>query len=346
MTETSHFSKIPATAQEVHLSRFPDGIPSPDDFCIVDVPVLKPLDGEVLVENIWMSVDPYMRGRMSQRKSYVPPFSLNAPLEGHAIGRVIASRDPRFTEGDLVTSMSGWRSHALLERDYLHAVPDAPDIPPQAFLGPLGMPGMTAWVGLNKIANCQPGETVFVSAAAGAVGSVVCQLAKTKGCRVIGSTGTPEKADWLKNTIGIDAVINYRDTDDLSAALGEAAPNGVDVYYENVGGVHLEAALDHITINGRIAVCGMISVYNNKGTAAGPRNLFRLTTQRARMEGFIVSDHWVTYPEFVREGIDLVKSGALTWRETVYEGLEKAPEAFIGLFDGKNTGKMLVKLAE
>ncbi|WP_085585571.1 NADP-dependent oxidoreductase [Thalassospira mesophila] len=346
MTDISHFSKIPETAREIHLLRYPDGVPTPDDFSIVDVPVLKPLDGEVLVENTWMSVDPYMRGRMSPRKSYVPPFSLNAALEGHAIGRVISSRDPRFTEGDLVTSMTGWRSHALLERDYLHSLPDAPDIPAQAFLGPLGMPGMTAWIGLNKIAQCQPGETVFVSAAAGAVGSVVCQLAKAKGCRVIGSTGDPEKADWLKNTIGIDAVINYRDTSDLSAALADAAPNGVDVYYENVGGAHLEAALDNININGRIAVCGMISVYNNREKATGPRNLFRLTAQRARMEGFIVTDHWATYPEFVREGIELVRSGALTWRETVYEGLEKAPDAFIGLFDGKNTGKMLVKLAE
>jgi hypothetical protein len=345
MTNTSHFPEIPETAQEVHLLRYPSGVPAPDDFSIVDVPVLKPLDGEVLIENIWMSVDPYMRGRMSPRKSYIPPFALNAPMEGHAVGRVIASRDKRFTEGDLVTSMTGWRSHALLEHDYLHPLPDTPDIPEQAFLGPLGMPGMTAWVGLNKIAQYQAGETVFVSAAAGAVGSVACQLAKAKGCRVIGSTGNADKADWLKNTIGIDSVINYRETDDLSAALDDAAPHGIDVYYENVGGPHLEAALDHININGRIAVCGMISVYNDRQKATGPRNLFRLTAQRARMEGFIVSDHWSSYPEFVREGVDLVRSGALTWRETVYEGLNKAPDAFIGLFDGKNTGKMLVKLA-
>lgn len=345
MTDTPSFAKIPDKAQEIHLLRYPDGIPSPDDFSVVDVPVLKPLDGEVLVENIWMSVDPYMRGRMTPRKSYIPPFSLNAPLEGHAVGRVIASRDSRFVEGDLVTSMTGWRSHALLERDYLHPIPDAPDIPEQVFLGPLGMPGLTAWVGLDKIAECQPGETVFVSAAAGAVGSMVCQLAKAKNCRVIGSTGNPQKAKWLRDVIGVDAVINYREADNLSDALGEAAPEGIDVYFENVGGAHLEAALDHINLHARIAVCGMISVYNNRANAHGPANLFRLTAQRARMEGFIVSDHLAAYPEFVREGIDLVRAGALKWEETVFEGLENAPNAFIGLFDGKNTGKMLVKLA-
>ncbi len=345
MTDINPLKEIPETAQEVHLLRYPDGMPQKDDFAIVDVPVLKPLDGEVLIENTWMSVDPYMRGRMTQRKSYVPPFALNAPLEGHAVGRVIASRDSRFVEGDLVTSMTGWRSHALLERDYVHPLPDTPDIPEQAFLGPLGMPGMTAWVGLNKIAECQPGETVFVSAAAGAVGSVVCQLAKAKNCRVIGSTGNPDKARWLKEKLGVDAVINYRDTDDLSASLGEAAPDGIDVYYENVGGAHLEAALDHINVNGRIAVCGMISMYNDRSKTPGPSNLFRLTTQRARMEGFIVSDHWTSYPDFVREGIDLVRAGSLSWEETVFEGLDKAPDAFIGLFNGANTGKMLVKLA-
>ena len=333
-------------AKEIHLLHYPDGVPTTEDFAVRDSALPNPLDGEVLIENIWMSVDPYMRGRMTKRKSYIPPFELNAPLEGHAIGRVMQSRDPRFAEGSLVTSMTGWRSHALLERDYLHPIPDMPDIPPEKFLGVLGMPGMTAWVGLNRIANCKAGDTVFVSAAAGAVGSVVCQLAKAKGCRVIGSTGDTEKAKWLRTELNVDAVINYRDTDDLSGSLGEVAPQGIDVYYENVGGAHLEAALDHINTGGRIAVCGMISTYNDKSPQPGPRNLFRLTTQRAKMEGFIVSDHWGSYPDFVREGADLVRSGQLKSRETVIEGLENAPEAFIDLFKGKNTGKMLVKLAE
>lgn len=312
-------------AKEIHLLHYPDGVPTTEDFAVRDSALPNPLDGEVLIENIWMSVDPYMRGRMTKRKSYIPPFELNAPLEGHAIGRVMQSRDPRFAEGSLVTSMTGWRSHALLERDYLHPIPDMPDIPPEKFLGVLGMPGMTAWVGLNRIANCKAGDTVFVSAAAGAVGSVVCQLAKAKGCRVIGSTGDTEKAKWLRTELNVDAVINYRDTDDLSGSLGEVAPQGIDVYYENVGGAHLEAALDHINTGGRIAVCGMISNYNDKSPQPGPRNLFRLTTQRAKMEGFIVSDHWGSYPDFVREGADLVRSGQLKSRETVIEGLEKRP---------------------
>jgi NADPH-dependent curcumin reductase CurA len=346
MTDNVHLYPVPKTAREIHLLRYPAGRPAREDFAMVEVPVLKPLDGEVLIENLWMSVDPYMRGRMSPVKSYVPPFMLNAPMEGHAVGRVIASRDPRFVEGSLVTSMTGWRSHALLERDYLHPVPDMPDIAPQAFLGALGMPGMTAWIGLNKIAECRPDDTVFVSAAAGAVGSVVCQLAKAKGCTVIGSTGDSDKARWLRETLKLDGVINYRDTDDLSGALEAHAPQGIDVYYENVGGDHLEAALDHINLYGRIAVCGMISGYNDRANMKGPRNLFKLTTQRVKMQGFIVSDHWTEYPDFVREAADLVRAGKLVWRETVYDGLEKAPEAFIGLFDGKNTGKMLVKLAD
>ncbi|RCK31953.1 NADP-dependent oxidoreductase [Thalassospira xiamenensis] len=333
-------------AKEVHLLHYPDGVPTRDDFTVRDSVLPRPAIGEVLIENIWMSVDPYMRGRMTRRKSYIPPFELNAPLEGHAIGRVIESCDPRFAEGSLVTSMTGWRSHALLEADYLHPIPDMPDIAPEKFLSVLGMPGMTAWVGLNRIANCKTDDTVFVSAAAGAVGSAVCQLAKAKGCHVIGSTGDREKAKWLRTELKVDAVINYRDTDDLSGSLGEVAPQGIDVYYENVGGAHLEAALDHINTGGRIAVCGMISHYNDKSPQPGPRNLFRLTTQRAKMEGFIVSDHWGSYPDFVREGADLVRSGQLKSRETVIMGLENAAKAFIDLFKGQNTGKMLVKLAD
>ena len=333
-------------AKEIHLLHYPDGVPTTEDFAVRDSALPNPLDGEVLIENIWMSVDPYMRGRMTKRKSYIPPFELNAPLEGHAIGRVMQSRDPRFAEGSLVTSMTGWRSHALLERDYLHPIPDMPDIPPEKFLGVLGMPGMTAWVGLNRIANCKAGDTVFVSAAAGAVGSVVCQLAKAKGCRVIGSTGDTEKAKWLRTELNVDAVINYRDTDDLSGSLGEVAPQGIDVYYENVGGAHLQAAINYMNPYGRAALCGMIEQYNDKEPRPGPNNLIQIVGKSLKLEGFIVSNHLDIIPDFYAEMAKLIGSGKMKTEQTVEEGIENAPKAFLNLFSGANFGKMLVKISD
>ena len=331
-------------SKEIHLKRYPEGVPSQDDFAIVETNQPTPADGEVLVENIWMSVDPYMRGRMTRKKSYVPPFELNTALDGHAIGRVVQSNADGFAKGDLVSSMKGWRSDFVASANELTALPDTGGIAPEVFLSVLGMTGMTAWVGLNKIAECKPEDVVFVSAAAGAVGSVVCQLAKAKGCFVIGATGDKDKAKWLKSKLGVDAVVNYRDVDDLSAALGEAAPNGIDVYFENVGGTHLEAALDHVNQNARIAVCGMIAHYNTP--QPGPNNLFKIIAQRVRMQGFIVSDNWDSYSDFVAEGMELVRNGKLKHRETVVDGIDNAPQAFIDLFSGKNTGKMLVKLAD
>jgi NADPH-dependent curcumin reductase CurA len=295
-----------------------------------------------------MSVDPYMRGRMIDRPSYVPPFELGKPLQGGAIGEVVASNDAGFQPGDVVSSMYGWRevfnappatgARAALTRLELHG------LPPQAFLGVAGMPGLTAYVGLLHIAQLREGDVVFVSAAAGAVGSVACQIAKIKGHTVIGSAGGPEKVAFLRS-IGVDHVIDYKATPDVVAELARVAPKGIDVVFENVGGIHLEAALASARPHGRFALCGMISEYNEPGRSPGPSNLMMAIGKRLRLEGFIVSDHAALQPAFLRDMAPWISSGRMTWKETVAEGIERAPEAFLALFSGGNLGKMLVKLA-
>ncbi len=331
-------------SREIRLKSRPVGMPKASDFETASVDVGTPGAGEVQVRNLFMSVDPYMRGRMTDRPSYVPPFELGKAMQGGAVGEVSASNDPNFKPGELVSSMFGWReafnaapAAAMLQKIETHG------LPPQAFLGVAGMPGLTAYVGLLKIALMKEGETVFVSAAAGAVGQIVCQIAKIKGGTVIGSAGGPEKCAYLKS-IGVDHVIDYKATKNLTAALAEAAPGGIDVYFDNVGGDHLEAALNAARPGARFALCGAISMYNDTTPPPGPSNLMLAVGKQLRLEGFIVSFHFDMMPAFVTDVAAWVQAGKLTWRETIDDGIEAAPGAFIKLFTGENMGKMLVRL--
>lgn len=333
--------------REVRLKSYPIGLPKKDNFEIVEAetPPLEP--GQMLIRNIWMSVDPYMRGRMNPgRASYVPPFMLDHVLDGGAVGQVLESNGGPFATGDFVTGMlGGWRLYHVSNGMGLSKIDPATGAPLSAYLGALGMPGMTAWYGLLKIGLPKPGETVFVSAAAGAVGALVCQIARLKGCHVAGAAGTDDKCNWLRDEIGVDVALNYRSLGDgLLAALKEAAPKGVDIYFDNVGGAHLEAALEAMNPNGRIIACGMISQYNAPDPH-GVRNLFNVIGKRLTMKGFIVSDSFAEIPAFIAEMGGWVETGEIKWTETVYEGLGQAPDAFLGLFAGDNLGKALVRLA-
>ncbi len=329
-------------SSQIHLASRPVGMPTLANFKQVEVtlPALKA--GEVLVKNTWMSVDPYMRGRMMDRDSYIPPFQIDAVMDGGAIGEVVESLNPQFPVGSKVSHISGWRSAFISDGQDLTLLP-AVNIPEQYFLGVIGMPGLTAWVGLMQIAKLKPTDTVFVSAASGAVGMVVCQIAKLNGCKVIASVGSDEKAE-LVQSLGVDAVINYKKVTDLTQALRDAAPDGIDVYFENVGGAHLEAALNVLNEYGRIPVCGMIADYNAQAPVPGPSNLLAINTKKLTMQGFIVMDYFDQFEEFIAQMAQWLQAGKVKSQETVYQGLEQAAEAFIGLFEGKNKGKMLVKL--
>ncbi len=329
--------------QQIHLARRPVGLPVAEDFRLVSTPTGRLGEGEVLVKNLWMSVDPYMRGRMVERESYVPPFAVNEVLSGAAIGEVVASNNLSFSVGSKVASMNGWREYFIGSGDDLQRLPET-GVAEQAFLGVLGMPGMTAYTGLTKIAELKAGENVFVSAASGAVGAIVCQIAKLKGCHVAGSVGSDAKARYLLKELGVDAVVNYKTSLDLQGDIADACPNGIDVYFENVGGAQLEAVLNLMNDHGRIAVCGMIDQYNATSPQPGPANLAQIIIKRLKLQGFIVFDHWDDYPAFVQQMGRWISEGNISWKETVFNGIEQAPEAFIGLFTGGNTGKMLVKL--
>lgn len=330
--------------REIHLQRRPSGMPVADDFKLVSAPVAGMNKGEVLIKNLWMSVDPYMRGRMMDRESYIAPFALGEVLEGGAIGEVVESDNPAFAVGQKVSHMCGWREYYISNGEDLQLLPES-SVPEQAFLGVLGMPGMTAFIGLLKIGELKEGDNVFVSAASGAVGAIVCQIAKLKGCYVVGSVGSDNKAEYLTAELGVDVAINYKTSKDLSADLAVACPEGIDVYFENVGGAHLEAALNVMNDHGRIAVCGMIDQYNAEMPVPGPTNLAQVIIKKLKIQGFIVFEHWNEYPAFVQQMSQWILEEKIRYRETIYEGVESAPEAFIGLFTGKNTGKMLVKLA-
>lgn len=331
-------------SREVRLKSRPEGLPTADNFEVATVDLPAPGPGEVQVRNHFMSVDPYMRGRMYDRPSYVPPFQIGEALQGGAVGEVIASNDPTFAVGDAVQSMWGWREAYNAPANTLQKLDTSSGLPLQAFLGVAGMPGMTAYAGLLRVAALKDGDVVFVSAAAGAVGSVVCQIAKIKGHTVIGSAGGPEKAAFLKS-IGVDHVIDYKATPDLKAALRQAAPKGIDVYFENVGGEHLEAAIDSARPFARFALCGMISQYNETGEPKGPSNIIQAVGKSLKLEGFIVSNHYDLLPDFLRDMSAWIGSGQLKWKDTVDEGIDAAPGAFIKLFKGENMGKMLVKLS-
>ena len=329
------------TSREIRLASRPTGVPTASNFTLAET-TLPPLeDQQVLVRNRFMSVDPYMRGRMNDRKSYVPPFGIGKVLEGGAVGEVLESRSSEFKTGDAVTSRYGWREAFIAAPNELHTVNKAVQ-PLSVYLGTLGMTGMTAWAGLTMV-GVKAGEVIYISGAAGAVGNVAGQLAKLRGCRVIGSAGSDEKVQHLLEKCGFDAAFNYK-TGPVLEQLNRAAPDGIDIYFDNVGGESLEAALSALRVHGRIIACGGISGYNDEKPKPGPSNLFNITTKRLTMKGLIVGDWLYRQGEFENEAGAHYQAGRLKILETVVEGLDQAVEAFIGLFDGKNIGKMVVKL--
>ena len=330
-------------SREIRLKSRPSGVPTADNFELATVDLPDPGPGQVQVRNTWMTVDPYMRGRMNDVKSYAPPFQLGQTMQGGAVGKVTASNDPSLQAGDLVQSFFGWREAFNAPAQAVQKL-ETHGLAPEAFLGFAGMPGLTAYVGLVRIAEMKAGDVVFVSGAAGAVGSVACQIAKLKGHTVIGSAGGPEKVAFLKE-IGVDHAIDYKAEPDLTAALLRAAPAGFDVYFENVGGAHMEAALMAAKPFGRFALCGMISQYNNTDLGEGVRGLVMAVGKSLTLRGFIVSNHTDMQDAYVKELASWVAAGKFTSRETVKEGIENAPAAFLGLFTGENLGKMLVKLS-
>jgi NADPH-dependent curcumin reductase CurA len=336
---------LPTTGREVHLVARPEGWPTPDLFAVREAPVTEPGPGQILVRNLHISVDPYMRGRMNDVKSYVPPFALNEVMDGAAVGRVIASGAEGVAVGDHVTHGLGWREYATLEAR--HAAPVEPgDIPLSAWLGVLGVPGWTAYAGLVEVAELVKGETVFVSGAAGAVGTAAGQIARLLGAaRVVGSAGSPEKVRLLTEEYGFDAAFNYKDGP-VDEQLAQAAPDGIDVYFDNVGGDHLEAALARMNLHGRVVLCGAIAQYNATGPVPGPRNLALAIGKRIGLLGMMVMDHVAIRPRFERDVTAWIRSGDLRYQETVVEGIENAPAAFLGMLRGENVGKMVVTLPE
>ncbi|GAA3761156.1 NADP-dependent oxidoreductase [Micromonospora maritima] len=328
--------------REIHLASRPQGWPTADNFRLVTTEVPTPGPGQVVVRNQFMSVDPYMRGRMNDVKSYVPPFALDAPLDGGAIGEVVAGEAEGVKPGDVVLHGFGWREYALVDARAVRKV-DPGLAPVSAYLSVLGMTGLTAYAGLLDVAAMKPGETVFVSGAAGAVGSMVGQIAKLRGAgRVIGSAGSRAKVERL-TALGFDAAFDYHDGP-VYEQLKAAAPDGVDVYFDNVGADHLEAAIGAMNLHGRAAICGMIAQYNSTEPPAAPRNLALVIGKRLTLRGFLVGDHGHLREQFVQEMAGWLREGRLSYDETVVDGIEQAPEAFLGLLRGENLGKMLVRL--
>ena len=326
-------------SREIHLKSRPQGKPTAENFGLVETDVPDPGPDEVLVQNIYMSVDPYMRGRMNEA------WPVGDVMIGGAVGKVIASNNANFAEGDFVNNGASWREYFISGGKDLSKVD--PDLAPlSTYLGVMGMPGLTAYGGLLVTGELKDGESVFVSAASGAVGSVVGQIAKIKGCTVVGSAGSDDKVAQLTEEFGFDHAFNYKTADPLTE-LRKGTPKGIDVYFENVGGKQLEAALTHMRVHGRIPICGMIAHYNDDGTPTpGPCNLTETIYKFITMRGFVVSAFTAEQPKFLSDMSGWIKSGQMKYHETVFEGIEKAPDAFMGLFDGSNNGKMLVKLAD
>jgi len=327
--------------KRVLLASRPTGWVSEDNFRIETSPLPQPREGEVLVKNIYLSLDPYMRGRMNEGKSYAARQEIGEVMIGGTVGEVIESKNPKFAQGDKVLGMLGWQQYGLSDGKGLNKV-DASRVPLSAYLGVLGMPGVTAWVGLLDICQPKAGETVVVSAASGAVGSVVGQIAKLKGCRAVGIAGGRQKCDYVVKELGFDACVDYK-AGELNEALKAAVPDGIDCYFENVGGEILDAALRRMNAFSRIAVCGLISQYNAT-EPYGVKNFQSILTNRIKVQGFIVSDRMELWARALPELIGWVASGKIKYRETVAQGLENAPKAFIGLLKGENLGKQLVKL--
>lgn len=329
-------------SREIRLASRPQGIPTAANFTLAQTELKTLPDQQVLVCNLFMSVDPYMRGRMNDGPSYVPPFEMDKVLEGGAVGEVVESRAKEFKPGDVVVSNFGWREYFIAAPKDLHRV-NREHQPLSVYLGALGMTGMTAWVGLNLV-EVKAGDVVYISGAAGAVGNVAGQLAKLRGCKVIGSAGSTAKVKFLREECGFDIAFDYK-TGPVVEQLQRAAPDGIDVYFDNVGGEALEAALATLRAHGRIIACGGISGYNEEKPRPGPSNLFNITTKRLTMKGFIVRDWLDRQGEFEKEAGGYLQSGKLKNKETMVEGLDQAVGAFIGLFSGHNIGKMVVKLA-
>jgi NADPH-dependent curcumin reductase CurA len=327
-------------ARAWHLMSRPQGLPTDENFALKEIELPPLSDGMVRVRNSWLSVDPYMRGRMNDVKSYVPAFQIDQPMEGGAIGEVVESKAEGFAPGDRVLHMAGWRDEAVLDARTLNKLPNL-GAEPQAFLGNLGVTGATAYFGLLDVASAKEGDVVFVSAAAGAVGSAVVQIAKAKGMTVIGSAGGADKCEFVRS-LGADHVVDYK-AQPVLKGLAAAAPEGIDVYFDNVGGDHLDAAFALAKMRARFAICGMIEGYN-KAEPASFRFIMRVIAMRIRMQGFIVFDFQSRMDEFYREMGQLIAAGKLKSQETVVQGLEKMPDAFRGLFSGDNLGKMLVRL--
>ena len=333
------------TNKQIRLASRPSGWVTEDNFTLTEEAMPEPGEGQLLVRNIFMSVDPYMRGRMNDTKSYVPPFQIGEVLVAGAVGQVVASNNPGFAEGDHVVGMLGWENFSLSDGEQLRKI-EAGTLPLSYHLGVLGMPGVTAYVGLHKIAEVKADENVFVSAASGAVGSVVGQLAKIHGCRVAGCAGSDDKVALLTDELGFDAAFNYRSSKSLPGSMAEVCPEGIDVNFENVGGEIFEAALWSMRDFGRIALCGMISNYNDEQLQPGPRGMGVIIGRRLRIQGFIVTDHVDAFPEYAAKATGWLAAGKLQYRETIAEGIENAPAAFISMLKGGNTGKQIVQLSD
>ena len=329
--------------RQVRLKRRPTGAPATDDFEIVDAPMPDPDAGEALVRGIYLSLDPYMRGRMSAARSYARPVEVGAVMEGRVVGRVVRSSDPGFRAGDYVLGGYGWQLYSAVPANGLVKL-EPNEAPLSTALGVLGMPGLTAYVGLSDIGRPRRGETVVVSAASGAVGAVVGQLAKRTGARAVGIAGGADKCRYVEGELGFDACIDHRSID-LGAALDRACPDGIDVYWENVGGAVQQAVFPRLNDFGRMVMCGMVSEYNDVEPRPGP-NLMAAVRKRLKIQGFIVSDGWQRFGEYRAMAAPLIRSGELKYREDIVDGLDRAPEAFIGLLEGRNFGKLLVKLGD
>jgi NADPH-dependent curcumin reductase len=327
--------------RQVLLKRRPNGLPTTADFAIADAPMPDPGAGEVLLRGIYLSLDPYMRGRISGARSYAKPVEIGAVIEGRVVGEVERSRDPAFCEGDFVYGGYGWQLYSAVPGAGLLKL-DPAAAPLSTALGVLGMPGLTAYVGLSEIGRPQPGETVVVSAASGAVGAVAGQLAKRAGARAVGIAGGPDKCGYIEGELGFDLAVDHRSAD-LGAALDHACPNGIDVYFENVGGTVQQAVFPRLNDFGRVVMCGMVAEYNDVEPRPGP-NLTAAVRKRLKIQGFIVSDQWQRWGEYRAMAAPLVRSGELKYREDIVDGLDHAPDAFIGLLQGRNFGKLLVRL--
>jgi hypothetical protein len=336
---------MPKTFQRVVLAAHPVGMPKSSDVRLEEVPIPEPADGQLLIRNIYLSIDPYMRGRMRDAESYAPPVKLNEVMVGGTVGQIVASRNSRFAEGSYVNAMLGWQEYSLSDGRGLRQL-DPAQAPISTGVGVLGMPGMTAYFGFLDLCLPKPGETAVVSAAAGAVGGLVGQIAKIKGCRAVGIAGGPAKCKLVLSEYGYDAAIDYKSENDLRAAVKQACPKGVDTYFDNVGGPISDAVLLNLNFKARIAICGQISQYNSETPVMGPRLGWVILQKRARMEGFIVSDFAERWGEGMRQMGAWLREGKLKYREDIVRGLENALPALVGVLEGKNVGKQLVQLAD